>query len=57
LVETLPKFPFSQFFDVEIFGLVFHTPSTPYACVLGNELLWFDDGFEIYLQLLEYFSL
>ncbi len=56
LVATLPKLPSSQFFDVEAFGLVFHTPSTPYASVVGSELLWFDDNFEIYLQLLKYLS-
>ncbi len=53
MVETLPKFPFSQFFDVESFRLILHTPSTPYASVLSNELLWFDDGSKIYLQLCE----
>jgi hypothetical protein len=56
LVEILPKFPFSQFFDAEIFGSILHIPSTPYASVSSNELLWFDDGSEIYLQLFEYLS-
>jgi hypothetical protein len=38
---------------LKLLDLVLHTPSTPYASVLGNELLWFDDNFEIYLQLFE----
>jgi len=49
LVATLPKFPsLVSSLMLKASGLVLHTPSTPYASILGSELLWFDDNFEIY---------